>query len=639
MVKEQLQVSNESQNLNQEIVNFKSQFTESQDLIQKVIKDAQRLDLENKKYNQELILLVQKKIIIQNLHKELTFTEQEKQLLFGEEINTDNQNRIKEKDISRFLSMEGIQEDMQSKEVQEEESKFDKFKEDFFKALSKLKKMQDIQSMLQQNDSSQNKQQQKLANSIGESIKFVEDNAYVKLVQHLKAKIRLFNTPLEHHPEFLTFMKVTLSMLRNKSLEMYSHIINDLIIHRSLYINVSFQEKTNQIFSSSKQEPKSYQNGKSKETQNVNSAKNVALQIAWLHEALMNEMQILDHTSIQRERYLDALNTIFTRTLAKQLKQRLESQITSQDDLAQSFELYYLLSSFIQIMQDQFITKTKISQKLDFSDFTILSFLPELKSKSLQKLVETSDNFSSKLSNLFQSQQVSSSLQIERYIQLISRIFQKLFEVITQDPKDIEIFKKRILLYSITRILPSIQTLNTMIQDQTILPQNAVLLLNYFSSLKSAKIIPVEIQKNQLKDEMELIQERYDGIIQSLKQIGHSFIKSKQLYQKMIESEDIYTFKHSLEEFEEDLEYEEVKLQFLYGLSDRDTHQLIVEFIKQEVKKDLQEQLDYVLEERLIAISKDKELTDDQKSIEERKLNYLEFELVEKLEYIKKKIS
>lgn len=81
-------------------------------------------------------------------------------------------------------------------------------------------------------------------NSISESIKFVEDNAYVKLVKHLRAKIRLFDTPLENHPEFLTFMKVTLKMLKNKSLEMFGHIVNDLIKSRARYIELSYQEKS-----------------------------------------------------------------------------------------------------------------------------------------------------------------------------------------------------------------------------------------------------------------------------------------------------------------------------------------------------------------------------------------------------------
>jgi hypothetical protein len=83
----------------------------------------------------------------------------------------------------------------------------------------------------------------KLAASIRENIKFVEENAYAKLVKHLKNKIRMFDTPLENQPEFLVFMKVTFKMLKEKSIDMYSIIMNELIKARSKYSELSFNEK------------------------------------------------------------------------------------------------------------------------------------------------------------------------------------------------------------------------------------------------------------------------------------------------------------------------------------------------------------------------------------------------------------
>lgn len=73
----------------------------------------------------------------------------------------------------------------------------------------------------------------------------------MKLVKHLRNKIRIFDTPLETQPEFLTFMKVTLKMLKAKSIDMYAHIINELIKARAKYIELSFQEKSNLIFNTS----------------------------------------------------------------------------------------------------------------------------------------------------------------------------------------------------------------------------------------------------------------------------------------------------------------------------------------------------------------------------------------------------
>jgi hypothetical protein len=91
----------------------------------------------------------------------------------------------------------------------------------------------------------------------------------------------------------------------------------------------------------------------------------------------------LDHTSIDKLRYLEALNNIFGRNLAKKLKQKLDLEISSQEDFSHSFELYYMLVSFYQIMQDSFVFKLKLSQKADLSDLVVLSFLGELKQKSL----------------------------------------------------------------------------------------------------------------------------------------------------------------------------------------------------------------------------------------------------------------
>lgn len=97
-----------------------------------------------------------------------------------------------------------------------------------------MNQMQEISELLRREQS-----KSLLVSSISESIKFVEESAYAKLVRHLKDKIKVFDTPLENQPEFLVFMKVTLKMLREKSLEMYGHIINELIKSRTKYIELS----------------------------------------------------------------------------------------------------------------------------------------------------------------------------------------------------------------------------------------------------------------------------------------------------------------------------------------------------------------------------------------------------------------
>ena len=84
--------------------------------------------------------------------------------------------------------------------------------------------------------------------SIVDFKQYVEDSAYVKLVKQLKENIRLFETPLESMPEFLTFLKVTMKILREKSRDLYSFMINELVKSRARYIDLSFQENVALIF-------------------------------------------------------------------------------------------------------------------------------------------------------------------------------------------------------------------------------------------------------------------------------------------------------------------------------------------------------------------------------------------------------
>ena len=82
----------------------------------------------------------------------------------------------------------------------------------------------------------------------------MEDSAYVKLVKQLKENIRLFETPLESMPEFLTFLRVTMTILREKSRDLYSTMINELIRSRARYIDLSFQENVALIFAKQSKE-------------------------------------------------------------------------------------------------------------------------------------------------------------------------------------------------------------------------------------------------------------------------------------------------------------------------------------------------------------------------------------------------
>lgn len=378
------------------------------------------------------------------------------------------------------------------------DSKFDRFKAEFFQALNKMNRMQDIATVLN-NDN----QKSKLAQSIIESVKYVEEAAYGKLVKHLKNKIRVFDTPLENQPEFLIFMKVTLKMLREKSLDMYSHIINELIKARSSYIELSYVEKMSFIYAKNQ-----------KSTERVSNAKNMVQTVTWLHETLVNELQILDHTSIDKKKYLDVLNNIFSRNLAKKLKQKLDQEITSQEDFSHSFELHYMLVSFQQIMQEHFVTKLKLSQKEDLSDMIVLSFFSELKQKSLNQIIVCAEPFFSKLHNLFYSQASESTLQIERFIKVTERILKKLIEIMRSDKKDLDQFKKKVLLYAITRILSTLRIQN-FYQDTNMLAANLVYLYNYYDTLGHVMLF---FGNETFADLLQEVKKRVDYLSTAIKQ-------------------------------------------------------------------------------------------------------------------------
>ena len=74
----------------------------------------------------------------------------------------------------------------------------------------------------------------------------------------------------------------------------------------------------------------------------------MALLLAWLHQALVNEVLVLETTLVDPDRYCEALDQIFDKKLAQALKQRVELEIKFQNDgeFTQTFELFYLLMVF-----------------------------------------------------------------------------------------------------------------------------------------------------------------------------------------------------------------------------------------------------------------------------------------------------
>ena len=93
-------------------------------------------------------------------------------------------------------------------------------------------------------------------------------------------------------------------------------------------------------------------------------------------------------------------------------------------------------------------------KKLGSTTKSILGGLPDLRMKALQKFAESADTFLAKLRNLFFSQQ--SFLQVERYVNLSLKVIGKVFQLVKGDPVLLKFANRRIFMYAITRVLPSV---------------------------------------------------------------------------------------------------------------------------------------------------------------------------------------
>ena len=88
-------------------------------------------------------------------------------------------------------------------------------------------------------------------------------------------------------------------------------------------------------------------------------------------------------------------------------------------------------------------------------------------------MADCAEPFFGKLHNLFFSQASESSLQVERFIKVTDRIFNKVIDIIKSDKKDFEFFKKRTISYAVIRILPNMRSSN-FAADSNIIPLNLV---------------------------------------------------------------------------------------------------------------------------------------------------------------------
>ena len=132
--------------------------------------------------------------------------------------------------------------------------------------------------------------------------------------------------------------------------------------------------------------------------------------------------------------------------------------------------------------------------------------MPSLRTKALQKFAESTDAFLAKLRNLFYSKQ--SFLQVERCVSLCLKVITKVFELVSKDKDLLNLTIRRIYMYAITRVLPSVNTKPEAFVATKISRQNLGNMLNYFQGL-SEHCVPEEL-KDTVSNELKLAYERRD---------------------------------------------------------------------------------------------------------------------------------
>ena len=140
----------------------------------------------------------------------------------------------------------------------------------------------------------------------------------------------------------------------------------------------------------------------------------------------------------------------------------------------------------------------------------ILGGLPDLRMKALQKFAEAADTFLAKLRNLFFSQQ--SFLQVERYVSLSLKVIGKVFELVKDDAILLKFANRRIFMYAITRVLPSVTHRAEDFLATNISKQNLASMLKYYQGLSSEECVPGTVAQ-AVADELKLALERRDFLL------------------------------------------------------------------------------------------------------------------------------
>ena len=101
---------------------------------------------------------------------------------------------------------------------------------------------------------------------------------------------------------------------------------------------------------------------------------------------------------------------------------------------------------------------------------------------------------------------------MERYVSLSLKVIGKVFELVKDDSALLKFANRRIFMYAVTRVLPSVTHKAEDFLATNISQQNLASMLKYYEGLSSEECVPESI-RSAVQEELKLAYERRDFLL------------------------------------------------------------------------------------------------------------------------------
>lgn len=451
------------------------------------------------------------------------------------------------------------------------------FEEKFLNALKKLDKIKELSKSLTVDEDEESEEMllpNNLSNSLKERVKYIEDNAYNKLIKFLKLKMKDFESPLDGGSKFITFIKITLELIQQKS-DYYNFVVKELVESRRRYISKSFSDKKYQVIGS------------------LPSDKLSTL-LSWLHQSLINEIDILKSTHLDVERIKIWTNSIFNTGFAKSFKKEIENFDFNKIELRELFEIFYILENYVSFIYEKTLPRIFDSEDEEYVNQQILNFefikpLIQFREVVLKEFIEKSEDRVLEFKQCLIDDRV---FEIPKVFKELKYIFNGLIGVVVSagNSQGVSKYLREIIRNFIVKIILSTDRENAEGFIETIGAKTIWLIRDFY--IAQRKVVE---NKDLLADETEMITDRIEFLEYWLK-----MSTEKEIWYKLGLEEDgqenITEYVNLLKLSYEKMRWIPLKLNTLLHLDDFNSKQLIAEESKNNVMIRMNEILQELLE-------------------------------------------